>query len=279
MAVLLQEKLSQNISDPSSIWIVTMINTSMVLCANFFWIAPKLYTLFENAWETLDAFIYQCVQPMAEKYKICLPEDSLKARIQIHTNRIIFKGPRFPYIQTTLQHIDYLERFIASNPVSTQSESTNSKLGWASDISAMRLYITAVGGSVVCSNDQQLRESVDQWKSCNTRFLGSLDKSMPHMETLLPMTQLNMMSGLGIAMYYLPLLCIVHDLESFEEIADVYNSLNVIMDQDVAKRIQRMIEMVRMRKKTWDCTLQVEGRCSSRHDGLDVLRHPEGVLC
>lgn len=280
MAVPLQEKLSNSLEDASSRWTIAMISMSITLCANFFWIEPRIYKLFEDGWDTLDAFVSLCVQPLAETYKVCLPEDNLRAIVQLHANRMIFNGCTPSQVQAVLRHIDYVENFIATNnPVSTQLSSSNLETGWAAEICGMRLYVTAVSEPIACSNDGRLRVLAEEWRECNSKFLQSLNGSMPHMEILLPMTQLSVMSHLGIGMYYIPLMCIVHDLEWFEEIASVYNSLNIIIDVDLAKRIQSMIETIRTRKKTMHCTLETDGECSARHDGLDILRSPEGVLC
>lgn len=276
----MQEKLSNSLEDASSRWIITMISMSIVLCANFFWIEPRIYTLFEDEWHVLDKFYSLCVQPMADIYKICLPEDGLRVMVQLHMNRMIFKGPTPSRFRAVLRRIDDVERFVAiANPVSIQQSNSNNEIGWAAEICGMRLYATAVAKTNTCSSDQQLRALMHEWRDYNSKFLQSTNQSMAVMEVLLPMTKLNLMGQLGIGIYYLPLICIVHELEWFEEIVAVYNSLDVVIGADIADRIQRVIEVIRKRKKTMHCTLEIDGECSARHDGLDILRHPQGVLC
>lgn len=257
-----------------------MIDMSIVLCANLLWVEPRIYSLFEDKWHTLNTFITLCVQPMAKTYKVCLPEGILRARIQLLTNQIIFSGPTPSRVRDVFRHIDHLEKFTATaNFVSTRLSSSQVDLGWAAEVCAMRTCVAALTGPFACSNDPRLRALFEEWRYHNLRFLRNLDHPMPHVEVLLPMTQLSIMSQLGVSMYYITMLCTVHDLMIFEETVGIYNSLNIVLDADVAEKIQRMIEMIRVRKKTMHCTLGREGKCSARHDGLDILRHPRGVLC
>lgn len=122
----MQEELSNSLEDASSRWTITMITMSIVLCANFFWIEPRIYTVFEGEWEALDRFISFCLRPMADAYKICLPEDGLKAMVQLYMNRMIFKGVTPSRIRMVSDRIDYVEAFIATaNPVSTQVLDSN----------------------------------------------------------------------------------------------------------------------------------------------------------
>lgn len=280
-AITIQVQLRQQLHDPSSRWIVIIANLALNLCANFYLIEPRIATTFDDSWDSLEDFFVHCVHPLIEIYQVGTVEETLRTRAQLHINRLTYL-PTASNARDAYQLVDRLEAYIRSpEPVTLQHQlsSVTMRLGWLAEISAMRLHVATLAEPGVCSNDERLRALADKWQEHNMDFLQSLEGGMPLVESLLPFTSLNMMSHLAVGLYYVPLLCTLHDLDWFEGVAQVYNSLDVILDPDLRERIDKLIMMIRDRKVTTPCTLKADGYCRARHDGLDVLRDPRRLLC
>lgn len=279
-AVTLRQELRNTLQEASSRWIIAMTNIALGLCGNFFFLEPRISLIFKDNWENLDAFFLDCVQPLAEQYQIGTKEASLRNAILLRMNRLIYEPADSSNLNEVLHRITLMEAYVrSSEPVTTQQSSSSSMtLGWLADIAAMKVTAAVLARSDICSHDHQLRNLMKQWRRYNSDYLQTLNQQLPHTQEMLPLTRLSMVNQAGIAMYYVPLLCAVDDLDWFEELVSVYDSLELIIDDDLAGKIQRLIVTIRHRKKTARCTLEIDDYCHSRHDGIDALQHPEGML-